>query len=273
LLAVGAFLRAPVADALRAHGAWPLALAGADEAPLQHAATAVADLLHDGAPPATPASTEAAAPAVAALTTPKEVFQARAGGVVIVQVRQPAGGMMKEVMGIEEVEGHGSGFIVDGGLVVTNHHVAGDASSIRVRLKDGRVFDTVSVVLLDPQSDLAVLKVEATGVTAVPIAKAEPSVGDGAIVIGSPLGLDYTLTTGLVSQVREQSATRMLQIDAVVAPGSSGGPVFSSSGDVIGVATAMQGQGLNLAVSSTHVLAALERARAADAPAPRVLAT
>jgi serine protease Do len=220
----------------------------------------------------TTTATTATATAAARPTTPKEVYAARAGSVVIVQVRQPAPPELSGLLGLKEVEGHGSGFVVDGNLVVTNHHVAGDAASIRIRLKDGRTFDKVKVLVSDPQNDLCVLAVDGDlGVAAVPLAATEPVVGDALVVIGSPLGLDHTLTTGLVSAVRDQNSTHMLQMDAVVAPGSSGGPVFSGSGDVVGVATAMQGQGLNFAVGVSHVRAALtaprtERALAAWVP-------
>lgn len=263
------FAPAIVATHLRAHGAWPLRLVGADDeliAPASDAATVVAALIHaDSAAPteAAPPTTTAAAPATAPVpTTPKAVFAARADGVVVVQVRQPAPEPIGSLMGLKEVEGHGSGFVVEGGLIVTNHHVAGDASSIRVRLKDGRTFDRVRIVVADPQNDLCVLAVDGElQVPAVPLAEAAPAVGDHVNVIGSPLGLDHTLTTGLVSALRDQSTTKMVQIDAVVAPGSSGGPVFSATGEVIGVATAMQGQGLNMAVAVEHVRAALAAPR------------
>jgi serine protease Do len=271
------FAPAVVATGLRGHGAWPLRLAGADEEVITQAndaATVVAALIHaDSATPAPTTPAPAATPAVAPVpTTPKEVFAARADSVVIVHVRQPAPEPIGSLLGLKEVEGHGSGFVVDGGLIVTNHHVAGDASSIRVRLKDGRTFDRVKIVLADPQNDLCVLAVDGElKVPAVPLAKASPAVGESVNVIGSPLGLDHTLTTGLVSALRDQSTTKMVQIDAVVAPGSSGGPVFSSTGEVIGVATAMQGQGLNMAVAVEHVHAALaaprtEKAMAAWSP-------
>jgi S1-C subfamily serine protease len=266
------FAPAIVAAGVRDHGVWPLRLAGANGdaviAPANDAATVVAAFIHadSAAPPTT--TVAATTPTAPTPTTPKEVFAARADSVVVVHVRQAAPEPIGSLLGLKEVEGHGSGFVVDGGLIVTNHHVAGDASSIRVRLKDGRTFDTVRIVLADPQNDLCVLAVDGElKVPPVPLAKASPAVGDHVNVIGSPLGLDHTLTTGLVSALRDQSTTKMVQIDAVVAPGSSGGPVFSATGEVIGVATAMQGQGLNMAVAVEHVKAALSAPRTEKAMA------
>lgn len=278
LMAAFVFFAEPTSVALRTHGAWPATLVANADGHDDHVAdeltrftVAAADLLH--APPAPPpAPPETSTKAAKTPTSPKEVFAARADSVVVVHVRQAAPPAMKALVGVDEAEGHGSGFVVDGGFVVTNHHVAGEATSIRVRQKDGTSFDEVAVVYVDPQNDLAVLKVDGLTAAPVPIASAEPAVGDGVVVIGSPLGLDYTLTTGLVSAVRDQSTTRMLQIDAVVAPGSSGGPVFSDQGALIGVATAMQGQGLNMAVGAQHVREALTKATAPDVAAPKVLA-
>lgn len=268
------FAGAPMAKALSAHGSWPVALLGGDVDVANDFMATTAAMIHapEQTTPTTATTTTAAARATAIPTTPKEVYAARAGSVVVVQVRQPAPPELSALLGLKEVEGHGSGFVVDGNLVVTNHHVAGDAASIRIRLKDGRTFDKVKVLVSDPQNDLCVLAVDGDlGVPAVPLAAAEPVVGDALVVIGSPLGLDHTLTTGLVSAVRDQNSTHMLQMDAVVAPGSSGGPVFAGNGDVVGVATAMQGQGLNFAVGVSHVRAALtaprtERALAAWVP-------
>jgi serine protease Do len=258
------FAGAPTARALAIHGSWPVALVGGDVDVANDLMATVAAMIHapEQTTTATATATATTTTAAASPTTPKEVYAARAGSVVVVQVRQPAPPELSGLLGLKEVEGHGSGFVVEGNLVVTNHHVAGDAASIRIRLKDGRTFDKVKVLVSDPQNDLCVLSVEGElGVAPVPLAAAEPVVGDGLIVIGSPLGLDHTLTTGLVSAVRDQNSTHMLQMDAVVAPGSSGGPVFSGSGDVVGVATAMQGQGLNFAVGVSHVRAALTAPR------------
>jgi serine protease Do len=256
------FAGAPTARALAIHGSWPVALVGGDVDVANDLMATVAAMIHAPEQTTTATATATTTAVAARPTTPKEVYAARAGSVVVVQVRQPAPPELSGLLGLKEVEGHGSGFVVDGNLVVTNHHVAGDAASIRIRLKDGRTFDKVKVLVSDPQNDLCVLAVDGDlGVPAMPLAAAEPVVGDALVVIGSPLGLDHTLTTGLVSAVRDQNSTHMLQMDAVVAPGSSGGPVFSGSGDVVGVATAMQGQGLNFAVGVSHVRAALTAPR------------
>ena len=141
--------------------------------------------------------------------------------------------------------GAGSGFIIDeSGLVVTNHHVIQNADEVKVTLNDGRELDA-DVIGTDPDTDLAVLKVEATA--ALPVAKFADSdsvrVGDAVIAIGNPFGLGGTVTAGIVSaKAREIGAGRyddFLQIDAPINRGNSGGPTFNLDGEVIGVNTAI----------------------------------
>ncbi len=277
LLLVGVgFFAGPTANALRAHGHWPSMVVGNEE--LGRAlAVSVADLLAPAAPLAStaPTTTTTLPPlpttttlptttALAAPSTPKEVFVARAPSVVVVQVRSAVDkdNPLAAIVGITESEGHGSGFVVDGGVVVTNHHVIAGATSARLRFQDGRVFDAVHVLYDDPVNDLAILGVDGD-IGAVPIAIAADSaaVGDSVVVIGSPLGLDYSLSSGLVAARREQEGTHLLQIDATIAPGSSGGPVFDGHGNLIGVSVATRGAGLNFAVDASHVRAALAAAR------------
>lgn len=156
--------------------------------------------------------------------------------------------------------GSGSGFIIStDGFVVTNNHVIDMADDIRVSLADGR---TVSAELkgTDPSTDIAVLKIDGTGLKALVFADSEDlQAGQIAIAIGNPLGLQHTVTAGVVSALgRTLRANNgrliddIIQTDASLNPGNSGGPLVNSLGQVIGVntATIASAQGLCFAVSS-----------------------
>jgi len=143
--------------------------------------------------------------------------------------------------------GSGSGFIWDDkGTIVTNFHVVEGARSLTVTFNDQQTF-VATLVGLEPRKDIAVLKVEAPPKLLVPIrvAKGEQlEVGQKAIAIGNPFGLDHTLTTGVVSAIGRQvqgaggvSIRDMIQTDAAINPGNSGGPLLDSSGQLIGMNT------------------------------------
>lgn len=154
----------------------------------------------------------------------------------------------------------GSGFIIStDGFVVTNNHVIEMAQDIKVSLADGR---TVNAELkgADPSTDIAVLKIDVTGLKALSFADSEKlQPGQIAIAIGNPLGLQHTVTAGVVSALgRTLRANNgrliddIIQTDASLNPGNSGGPLVNSLGQVIGVntATISNAQGLCFAVSS-----------------------
>ncbi len=156
--------------------------------------------------------------------------------------------------------GSGSGFIIStDGFVVTNNHVIENAREIRVSLADGR---TVNAELkgADPSTDIAVLKIDVTGLKALTFANSEKlQPGQIAIAIGNPLGLQHTVTAGVVSALgRTLRANNgrliddVIQTDASLNPGNSGGPLVNSLGQVIGVntATILSAQGLCFAVSA-----------------------
>jgi S1-C subfamily serine protease len=141
--------------------------------------------------------------------------------------------------------GSGSGFVWDDkGTIVTNFHVVEGARSVTVTFHDQQTFEA-KVVGLEPRKDIAVLKVEAPAKVLVPVrvAKAEQlEVGQKAIAIGNPFGLDHTLTTGVISALGRQvqgaggvSIRDMIQTDAAINPGNSGGPLLDSSGQLIGM--------------------------------------
>ncbi|MCC7381013.1 MAG: trypsin-like peptidase domain-containing protein [Deltaproteobacteria bacterium] len=152
------------------------------------------------------------------------------------------------------VESIGSGFLVSvDGLFVTNHHVLGDVGRAAVFLRDGRALHEVEILVKDPTNDLVLGRVDARDLPSAPLAEGTTEIGAPAFAIGSPLGLEFTLTQGIVSAFRDYQGTKFLQMQTDVAPGSSGGPLFDERGEVIGVNTAVRGPGLNFAVDVTHV--------------------
>jgi len=163
-------------------------------------------------------------------------------------------------------EGQGSGFIVDGdGYILTNNHVVAKAQSITVTMADGR---KVSAILIgrDPTSDLAVIQIPRRHVKAIaPLGDSDRvRVGQKAIAIGNPFGLSHTLTTGIVSALNRGIRTEdgysiddLIQTDAAINPGNSGGPLLNSSGEVIGINTAIFSlsggyQGIGFAIPINH---------------------
>ena len=157
-------------------------------------------------------------------------------------------------------EGTGSGFIWDNeGHIVTNYHVIENASSIEVKLSDEEIM-AAQVVGIDPPNDLAVLQIKSPTEPLQPLDLGESEnlrVGQRAIAIGNPFGLDRTLTTGVVSALGRPLQTdqdnyifNVIQTDAAINPGNSGGPLLDSRGLVIGVNTAVRqdAQGIGFAV-------------------------
>ncbi len=151
--------------------------------------------------------------------------------------------------GLTPSEGTGSGFVIDKeGHIVTNHHVIEGAESIEVTLMDETVAEA-EVVGVDPLNDLAVIRVDVAAEKLHPLQleEGEIKVGQQAIAIGNPFGLDWTLTVGVISSLGrplEVSEDRVIydviQTDAAINPGNSGGPLLSSRGRIIGVNTALQ---------------------------------
>lgn len=141
--------------------------------------------------------------------------------------------------------GLGSGVIVrNDGYILTNNHVVEGASILEVELSDDRKFDA-KVIGTDVRTDLAILKIEATGLVAALLGNsADMEVGDWVIAIGSPFGLTQTVTAGIVSATNrsDQGITmydNFIQTDAAINPGNSGGPLLNMRGEVIGINTAI----------------------------------
>ncbi|MBA3347012.1 MAG: trypsin-like peptidase domain-containing protein, partial [Actinobacteria bacterium] len=162
----------------------------------------------------------------------------------------------------------GSGFVYDDkGHVVTNHHVVDGAETATVILADGSTYDA-KVVGSDPSTDLAVLLVDAPASALVPLELADSDalkVGDGVVAIGSPFGLDQTVTSGIVSALHRQitapndfSINDAIQTDAAINHGNSGGPLLDLNGDVVGVNSQIESEsggndGIGFAVPSNTV--------------------
>ncbi|MDB5369707.1 MAG: Endopeptidase degP [Roseomonas sp.] len=151
----------------------------------------------------------------------------------------------RERRGRQQVQGAGSGFVVDpAGYIVTNNHVVGNASRVVVSLQDGTELPA-RVVGTDDLTDLALLRVEPRAVLpAVPWgSSASTRVGQWVLAAGNPFGLGGTVTTGIVSaRGREIGAgpfDDFIQTDAAINPGNSGGPLFNTAGEVIGINTAI----------------------------------
>ncbi|NEP37483.1 HhoA/HhoB/HtrA family serine endopeptidase, partial [Moorena sp. SIO3B2] len=156
-------------------------------------------------------------------------------------------------------QGTGSGFILSSdGRLITNAHVVEGTEEVKVTLKDGRSFDG-QVVGTDPVTDVAVVKIEATDLPTVNLGKAENlTPGEWAIAIGNPLGLDNTVTVGIISALGRSSSqvgvpekrVSFIQTDAAINPGNSGGPLLNATGEVVGINTAIRAnaQGLGFAI-------------------------
>ncbi|TIN91691.1 MAG: trypsin-like serine protease [Mesorhizobium sp.] len=156
--------------------------------------------------------------------------------------------------------GHGSGFVIaPDGLVVTNFHVVGDARTVRVSMPDGASSEG-RVLGRDPDTDIALVRADGSFVDVAPLGDSKRlRRGQIAIAIGNPLGFEWTVTSGVVSALgRSMRASTgrliddVIQTDAALNPGNSGGPLVSSAGEVIGVNTAMihGAQGIAFAVAS-----------------------
>jgi len=148
--------------------------------------------------------------------------------------------------GHQEVASAGSGVIVDAeqGYILTNHHVVGDADAIQISLIDGKVLDA-EIVGSDPATDIAVIKVDADGLTDMPIGNSDGArVGDFVIAIGNPFGLGHTVTSGIISALGRTGISRdgyedFIQTDASINPGNSGGALVNMNGELIGINSAI----------------------------------
>ena len=186
------------------------------------------------------------------LMTPAEVYASTVGSVVSINCSAVSTNIFGQRV---ESASSGSGFVItQDGYIVTNHHVVASASSVKVTMYDGKEY-SAAVVGSDSDYDVAVLKVETTGLQPVTLGNsADVNVGDTVLAIGNPLGeLTFFMSQGIVSccdRAINVSGTpfNMIQVDASINPGNSGGPLMNLYGEVVGIVSAKYSSYSNTAV-------------------------
>ena len=170
------------------------------------------------------------------------IYSTSLPSIVHIKVRQTVPGFFQN----QERTGEGSGFIWDTeGNIVTNYHVVASASIVDVEFADGSQYPA-SVIGLDPNSDLAIIKVNSNGKILTPLNLGDSTnvkVGNHTIVIGSPFGQEFSMSSGIVSAIKRTvpsqntlfSIPNVIQTDAAINPGNSGGPLLDIEGNVIGI--------------------------------------
>lgn len=235
-------------------GSTAASAAGSSSAPPPVSASAPTDSAKptQSAKPAT--SDVPAKPDAPGLKTPAEIFKELSPSVVTIAFSAEMG-----------MEGGGTGFLIDSdGTIATNHHVIDNAKELQIKFASGSVFTQVELLDSNPDRDLALLRIkldepkQGPKVDALPLVLGDSDdveVGERAVAIGNPLGLEHTLTDGLISARRMYQGKAWIQMSVPVSPGNSGGPLFNLKGEVIGVITAQilggfggRAQNLNLAV-------------------------
>ncbi len=160
---------------------------------------------------------------------------------------------LPSVVTMRTAESLGTGFVVrSDGWIATNLHVVVGGPRVKVTLRDGRELDVVEVLAASAEHDLALVRIDARGLPTLKLGDSDRMrPGDPIVAIGNPLGLEDTVSDGLVSARRRlPQGFEILQVSAPIAPGSSGGPLFNDRGEVVGIATAVAqgGQNLNFGV-------------------------
>jgi len=191
-------------------------------------------------------------PAVVNISSTRDTAATRGGSMPELPEGMPFGDLFERFFGERglpeqlerpprpEARSLGSGFIyTDDGYILTNHHVIEGASEIVVRLSDRRVF-TGELIGSDPQSDMAVVKIDATDLPTLKLGSSESlRVGEWVLAIGSPFGFDHSVTAGIVSakgrSLPSDNYVPFIQTDVAINPGNSGGPLFNLDGEVIGI--------------------------------------
>src|SRR5215468_2049618 len=152
----------------------------------------------------------------------------------------------------------GSGFFIDVDRIATNRHVIEGAARAEIHSSSGNVYPVKAVLAVDAEGDIALLKIDAPSpaIRPLPLDKTSPQEGESIVVIGNPLGLEGSVTNGIVSAVRDiPTFGRIIQITAAISAGSSGSPVVNMQGQVIGIATLQitGGQSVNFAIPSERI--------------------
>ncbi len=158
-----------------------------------------------------------------------------------------------------DIIGQATGFFLNNnGEIITNRHVVKGSNYTKVKTMDGSIYPVKHILAIDRTGDLARLSLDEMPKKVVPLQLnfSIPEVGEKVIVIGNPMGLEYTVSEGIVSAVRDvETFGKIIQISASISPGSSGSPVLNMKGEVIGIATfgMVEGQNLNFAIPSERI--------------------
>lgn len=181
------------------------------------------------------------ADAAESATSVEEIVKKNSPAIVLIGALNPKG------------TSFGSGFIVSSdGLIITNLHVVKNAMKIEVKFMNKKAHIDAGLVSSDAKKDIAILQIARTGLTAVVLGDSDRAqIGEKVVAIGNPLGLENTVSDGLISSVRDAGRNmKVLQITAPVSPGSSGCPLFNMKGEVVGIAVGsnQQGQNINFAI-------------------------
>ena len=166
--------------------------------------------------------------------------------------------------------GFGSGFFVRDNLIATNYHVIEGAARGTAKLVGKFTTYTIEgVTATDKTNDLALLKVTAPGIKPLPLGNStDVKIGETVYVAGNPKGLEGTFSNGIISSRRDKNTKERLQMTAPISPGSSGGPVLNSKGEVIGVSVAvhraLDAQNLNFAIPSRYLTELLTKSKPAE---------
>jgi S1-C subfamily serine protease len=231
LLAFGGGLASGVGLARTPPGSTPDPQARAGEPPAATAPAAVRTAAPPAAPPAAPQADGRPAGAVGRTAAEENVIRV-------------ARDVSPSVVSVSRSGGSGSGVIIGSdGVVLTNAHVVGDAERVEVGLADGRRL-TGSVLGRDPTVDVAVVRISGPRLPLARLADSDAlEVGQVAIAIGNPLGLERTVTSGVISAINRSpqglGLDALIQTDAAISPGNSGGPLLDSDGRVMGINTAI----------------------------------
>lgn len=176
------------------------------------------------------------------LTTLADIIEQAELGVVVVLVKDAAG----------QPQSQGSGFFIDDRHVITNRHVIEDGGQAEIKLKNGKRYAVTGIVAEDTDNDLVLLLVNIpndAGHRPLPVNTSEPRKGEEVYVLGAPRGLEYSVSRGIVSAIRTMpgmTSDRVVQTDAAISPGNSGGPLINAAGEVVGVASFIRTDGENL---------------------------